>query len=107
MHTKTRQRVVTVVMLGLCVVGCQSAPSDSEMREEAWRVHEQGRAIDEQVLRDVTHGTGKIPRYTGAGGVRTLGPVPDQRTSDTNSGRHEARQKGGHDVGDPEHAERD
>src|SRR5262249_27090548 len=107
MHPKTLQRGVTVVMLGACVVGCQSAPSESEMREKARRGQEQGRGIDEQVLRDVTHGTGKIPRYTGAGGVRTLGPVPDQRTSETNSGRHEARQKGGPDVGDPERAERD
>ena len=77
------------------------------MREKAWRVHEQGRAIDEQVLRDLTHGTGKIPRYTGAGGVRTLDPVPDQRSSDTTPSRHEAHQKGGQDVGKPERAERD
>jgi hypothetical protein len=107
MHLKTLLRVVTMVMLGLCVVGCQSAPSESEMREEARRVHEKGRAIDEQVLRDVTHGTGKIPRYTGAGGVWTLGPVPDQRSSETNPSRHETRHKGGHDVGNPERAERD
>jgi|SRR5215813_932306 len=105
MRSQNRKLVITIVALGMWVIGCQARPSPTAGRAEAQRAkQEAGDKATEQALRD-----SQIPvrGWTGKGGVRFFGPPQDPVADDSSPGRNHASPKGAHDVVPHDHPKRD